>query len=218
MSSLIKRQEFLLGIIVVVSALIYIPYFIEAPQPMVNVETWLINSTLIISSVAVWIGFYTLIKRQTVRASRRIRGWYYGVLMSVLAVVIVVLGFTVGTNHASFTFLTNSFIVPGDATIYSLLVFFLTSAAARSFKARDLESSMLMITAFVVFLYQAPMAQYLLPFFSPIGEWLTSYLAMAATRVFGFSAALGGIVLAIRLLMGKEMAMIGLLRRKEEEE
>jgi hypothetical protein len=40
---------------------------------------------------------------------------------------------------------------------------------------------------------------------------------MAATRVFGFSAALGGIVLAIRLLLGKEMAMIGLIRRKEKE-
>ena len=40
---------------------------------------------------------------------------------------------------------------------------------------------------------------------------------MAATRVFAISAALGGIVLAIRLMAGKEMAMIGLIRRGEEE-
>jgi hypothetical protein len=108
-------------------------------------------------------------------------------------------------------------VVPGDATIYALLVFFLTSAAARTFKVRDVESSLLMIAAFITFMYQAPLTEYLLPVFSQPGLWLQNNLAMAATRVFGFSAALGGIVLAIRLLTGKEMAMIGLIRKKEKE-
>jgi hypothetical protein len=217
MSSLIKRQEFLLGIIVLVSALIYIPYFVDVPPQVKGVESWLISTMPIITATAVWVGFYTLLRRQAVRASRRVRGWFYGIIMAAMSIIVVVLGFTVGTNHQVFTFLTDSFVIPGDATIYALLVFFLTSAAARTFKVRDVESSLLMIAAFITFMYQAPLTEYLFPVFSQPGLWLQNNLAMAATRVFGFSAALGGIVLAIRLLMGKEMAMIGLIRKKEKE-
>jgi len=217
MSSIIKRQEFLLAIIVLCSVFIYVPYFVQVPAQVSAVESWLINTMPIISATAVWVGFYTLLRRQAVRASRRVRGWYYGLMMGIMSLVVVVLGFTVGTNHDAFTFLTNSFVIPGDATIYALLVFFLTSAAARTFKVRDIESSLLMIAAFVMFMYQAPLTEYYLPFFSQPGLWLQNNLAMAATRVFGFSAALGGIVLAIRLVLGKEMGMIGLIRRKEKE-
>ncbi len=217
MSSIIKRQEFLLAIIVLCSVFIYVPYFIQVPAQVSAVETWLINTMPIISATAVWVGFYTLIRRQAVRASKRVRGWYYGILMAAMSIVMVLLGFTVGVQNEIYSLLSNSFVIPGDATIYALLVFFLTSAAARTFRVRDVESSLLMIAAFILFMYQAPLTEYYLPWFSQPGLWLQNNLIMAATRVFGFSAALGGIVLAIRLLLGKEMAMIGLIRRKEKE-
>jgi len=218
MSSIIKRQEFLLAIIVICSIFIYVPYFIQVPTEVKGVETWLITTMPIITATAVWVGFYTLLRRQALRASRRVRGWYYGILMAGMSIIMVVLGFTVGTQNEIFTFLSNAFVIPGDATIYALLVFFLTSAAARTFKVKDVESSLLMLAAFVMFMYQAPLTEYIFPFFSLPGQWLQNNLAMAATRVFGFSAALGGIVLAIRLFLGKEMAMIGLIRKKEQEE
>jgi hypothetical protein len=43
---------------------------------------------------------------------------------------------------------------------------------------------------------------------------------MAATRVFSVSLAVGAVILAIRLMLGQEMALIGLVRRvasREEE-
>lgn len=218
MSSFLKRREFLLGIIIVVSIFIYVPYFVEVPPVVTGIESWLISTTVVVASVAIWVGVYTQARREAIRMRRRTRGWPYGLWMAFLTFIMIIFGIAVGTNAPLILFLSNAFVVPGDATIYALLVFFLTSSAARAFKVRDVESLLLMITAFVLILKQAPMTENMFPWISPIGTWLNDYLAMSASRVFSITAALGGIVLAIRLLMGREMAMIGIIRRKEADE
>jgi hypothetical protein len=216
-SDIIRRKEFLLGLVILVSIFIYVPYFFEVPELVTEIETWLITTTLVILSVAIWIGVYTLSTRQIMRARRGVRGWQYGIWMIILAWLMIFIGIFLGRSHPLFMFFADAFVIPGDATIYAILVFYLTSSAARAFKVRDLESFLLMLTTFIVIFKQAPLGELLAPWLAPLGTWLTNYLAMAATRVFGISAALGGIVLAVRLLAGKEMAMIGLIRRKEEE-
>lgn len=217
MSDIVRRKEFLLGIVIVVSLFIYVPYFFDVPEPVTAVESWLITTTVVILSVAIWIGVYTLTRRQVMKAQRGDRGWPYGIWMVLLVWLMIVVGLTLGRESSTFMFFADAFVVPGDATIYALLVFYLTSSAFRAFKIRDVEAFLLMLTTFIVILKQAPAGELMAPQLAPLGTWLTNYLAMAATRVFGISAALGGIVLAVRLLAGKEMAMIGLIRRREDE-
>jgi hypothetical protein len=156
-------------------------------------------------------------KRVFTHTRRKVKGWPYGIWMLALAYLFIFIGLIFGKDSSAIRFLSDSFVIPGDATIYTLFLFYLTSSAARAFKIKDLESLLLTICVFFVVLKQTPLGQILFPWASPIGFWLTDYLAMAANRVFLISIALGGIVLAIRLLLGKEMAMIGLIRRKEEQ-
>jgi hypothetical protein len=217
MSSIIRRAEFLLGIILVVSAIHYTSYFFEVPKLVKEVDSWLITNAVIIASIAVWVGIYTMTRRELLRVVKRRRGRLYSLWMVGLAWFMILVGLFLGREAVPFKFCTDAFVIPGDATIYAILVFYLTSSAARAFKIRDMESFLLMITAVLVFLKQAPVGEFFFPWVSPIGKWLTDNLAMAATRVFAISAALGGVVLGIRLMYGKEMAMIGLIRRREEE-
>jgi hypothetical protein len=63
----------------------------------------------------------------------------------------------------------------------------------------------------------SPIFQALFPGVSPIGDWVYKNITMAASRVFSISAGLGGIVLAVRLLMGKENSMLGFFTSKEED-
>lgn len=217
MSSLIRSREFLLAIIIAVSFFIYFPYFVEAPKPIRDVESWLVSTTVVIASFAVMVSLYTMTRREVMRVVKRVRGWPYSLWMMALAWFMIIVGVTLGKDAVAFRFCADSFILPGDATIYAILVFYLTSAAARTFKVRDPESLLLLLGAFFVLMQQAPLGEYLFPWFGPIGSWLVNNLAMAATRVFTISATLGGIVLAIRLLAGKEMAMVGLITRREKE-
>ena len=58
-----------------------------------------------------------------------------------------------------------SIMVPMGAAVFSMITFYLISAAYRSFRIRSLEAALLMIAAVIVMMGQMP-----------IGEWATMYL------------------------------------------
>lgn len=216
MSAIIKSKEFLLIIIVACSFFIYFPYFVTSPEPFPSIESWLVQTTVVIASFAVLVSLYTITRREGLKISKRARGWVYSIVVLASTWFMIIVGGIYSRDAESFRFFTNSFILPGDAAIYAILVFYLTSTAARSFKVKNLESLVLLVGAVTVLLQQAPLGEYLLPWLGPVGTWMVQDVGMAASRVFTISATLGGIVLAIRLLTGKEMALVGLLSKREK--
>lgn len=218
--SILRRKEFFVGLILAISVLIYIPYFFEVPQVMTNIENWFMDTIVVISAFAVWVGFITSTRREVVRIQRKHKGWYYAVIILVLSWVMVVVGLGIGKTNIIFEFMQYAFVLPGDSTIYAILVFYLTSAGARAFRMDSLESALLTFGALFVLLKQAPLGEVLAPWAGPMAIYLQDTIAMAATRVFSVSLAVGAVVLAIRLMLGQEMALVGLVRRvasKEEE-
>ena len=211
--SILRRREFFIALLGVCSIFIYVPYFFEVPQFMSDVEIWLTETTVIIISFSVWVGLYTSTRRELVRMQKRGRGWYYGGILLGLAWAMVLSGLLLGKEATIYKFLQWAFVIPGDSTIYAILVFYLTSAGARAFRLRSLESTLLTFGAIFVLLKQAPLGELLAPWAGPVAIYLQDTLAMAATRVFNVSLAVGSVVLAIRLMAGQEMALIGLVRR-----
>jgi hypothetical protein len=217
--SFLKRKEFYVILLVIVSLFIYVPYFFKVPQAITNIETWLIDSSVVIGAFAVWVGFITSTRREVVRIQRRKRGWFYGVIILVLSWTMVIVGLGLGKTNLIFEFLQYAFVLPGDSTIYAILVFYLTSAGARAFRVNSFESALLTVGALFVLLKQAPLGELLTPWVVPISTYLENYVAMGATRVFSVSLAVGALVLSIRLMMGQELALVGLVERvvKREE-
>ena len=218
--SILRRKEFYVSLIIVISVFIYIPYFFEVPQALTNLENWMIDTTVVIAAFAVWVGFITSTRREVIRIQRRRRGWYYGFIVLILSWVMVIVGLGVSKTNIIFEFLQYASVLPGDSTIYAILVFYLTSAGARAFRVNSLESALLTLGALFILLKQAPLGEVLVPWAGPIALYLQDSIAMAATRVFSMSLAVGAVVLAIRLMMGQEMALVGLVRRvaRREEE
>lgn len=204
-----------MGLLIIVSLFIYIPYFFQVPQAMIDIEVELRNWLTVINGFTCWLGVYYMSRRVITKVQKKDRGYQYQIILGVTAWATILIGLILGNEHTAFDFLSRGFMAPGDATIYAVVVFYLTSAAARSFKVKDLSSGLLLITAFAVIMKNAPFSEALFPGFAPYGTWFQDYLGSAASRVFSISAGLGSIVLAIRLLLGKEMAMLGLFSRKE---
>ncbi len=200
-------------LILIVSLFIYVPYFFHVPRIMTEMEIWLTETTVIIASFAIWVGLFTSTRREIVRIQRRRRGWYYAGFLLGLAWTMVLTGLLLGKQNTIYTFLQWAFVIPGDSTIYAILVFYLTSAGARAFRLRSLESTLLTFGAIFVLLKQAPLGEILAPWAGPMAVYLQDTIAMAATRVFSVSLAVGAVVLAIRLMAGQEMAVVGLIRR-----
>lgn len=211
--SILRRKEFFIVLIVVISIFIYVPYFFEVPQFMSNIEIWLTETTVIIVSFSVWVGLYTSTRRELVKIQRKGRGWYYSGIILGLAWAMVLSGLLLGKQSTIYNFLQWAFVIPGDSTIYAILVFYLTSAGARAFRLKSLESTLLTFGAVFVLLKQAPLGELLAPWAGPVAIYIQDTLAMAATRVFNVSLTIGSVILAIRLIAGQEMALIGLVRR-----
>jgi hypothetical protein len=180
---------------------------------MTEMEIWFTETTVIIASFAIWVGLFTSTRREIVRIQRRRRGWYYAAFLLGLAWTMVLTGLLLGKQNTIYNFLQWAFVIPGDSTIYAILVFYLTSAGARAFRLRSLESTLLTFGAIFVLLKQAPLGEILAPWAGPMAVYLQDTIAMAATRVFSVSLAVGAVVLAIRLMAGQEMAVVGLIRR-----
>lgn len=211
--SILRRKEFFVVMIVFISIFIYIPYFFEVPQVLTNLENWFMDTIVIIAAFAVWVGFITSTRREVIRIQRRRKGWYYALLILVLSWAMVIIGLGVSKTNVIFEFLQWAFVIPGDSTIYAILVFYLTSSGARAFRVNNLESGLLTFGALFVLLKQAPLGEVLAPWAGPVAIYLQDTIAMAATRVFNVSMAVGSVVLAIRLMLGQEMALVGLVRR-----
>lgn len=71
----------------------------------------------------------------------------------------------------------NGIYAPLDATMFSLLAFFITSAAFRAFRVRSIEATLLMTTAFIVMIGLAPFGRAVTELIFPTQGWLASFQA-----------------------------------------
>ena len=91
---------------------------------------------------------------------------------------------------------------------------FITSAAVRAFKARNLEAAIVLVSGTLMVMGNAPLFTNSVPVLNDISLWIRNIPNMATMRGVMIGAALGAIALAVRTLMGIER---GYLRGGGEE-
>jgi hypothetical protein len=90
------------------------------------------------------------------------------------------------------------------ATMFSLLAFFIASAAFRAFRIRSTEALLLAIAAFVLMIGRVPIGNALHPLIPAGADWLMEVPQNAAKRGILIGAALGVMATGIRLILGIE--------------
>jgi hypothetical protein len=93
-----------------------------------------------------------------------------------------------------------------EASMYSLLAFFISSAAFRAFRARSFDAMVMLITAILMMLAQVPFGDMISMWFSKewlvfpeIRSWMLDVPMMAAKRAIFLGIALSIIATSIRL-------------------
>jgi len=101
-------------------------------------------------------------------------------------------------------------LVSLHATMFSLLAFFIASAAYRAFRARNVMASLLLIAALVVMSRFNP---YLEPIFgeqvSRLSNWLMNVPNLAAQRAVIMGVGLGMVATALKVVLGIERNYMG---------
>ena len=218
MGEALKRIEIPIALTILATLLQVIPYYFDIPA-LDSAAGTVSNSVLLIVACATFIGVISVMQVHGKRGQRRVEGWYYSVIVMVLVVVMALTGLPIpeaglGTVNPIYNFLFTNAMTPLSGTMYSILAFFITSAAFRAFRARNIEASIVLVAGTLMVCSNAPLLVNALPLFKEAGLWIRNIPNMATMRGVIIGAALGSIALAVRTLMGIER---GYLRGGGEE-
>ena len=178
-----------------------------------------IGWALIITPFALILSSLTLVQTHLTRIRRRVEHWQYSIIVFVGILGMVVIGVPFGPQNPGFEWLFNNIQVPMDATMFSLLAFFIASAAYRAFRARTFEASLLLITALLVMLGNVPVGDLIwnsLLSWSPwengassVKQWILDNPNLSARRGIILGISLGIISQSIRIILGIERSYLG---------
>ncbi len=100
-----------------------------------------------------------------------------------------------------------------EAVMFSLIAFFILSAAFRAFRIRSIEATIMMVTALIVLASFVPFMLKLTEPLPPnmkvdtVGTWILTYLNTPALRAINLGLALGVVAMALRIMLGLEKGM-----------
>ncbi len=107
-------------------------------------------------------------------------------------------------NSTPFDFMYYTIYMSLSATIFSLLAFYVASAAYRSFRARNFLSSLLLVSALIVMIGRVPVGAILWKGFPWLQEWIMTWPNTAGQRAIQIGAAIGVIASGLRIIFGVE--------------
>ena len=177
----------------------------------------LLNWVMIISIPAFVIGLTSLIKLHSNRIIRKTPNMPYSIVAFIAMITMALMGLIGGTGEKTgFEWMFKHIQVPMQATMFSLLAFYIASAAYRAFRARTLEATLMLVTAVIVMLARVPIGNFLWHLIMPdsnlpeqVSSWILNVPSMAARRGIILGISLGAIATSIKIILGIERSYMG---------
>jgi hypothetical protein len=218
MGEALKRIEIQIALTIIATLLQVLPYYFDIPV-LKDASGTASNAVLLIVACATFVGVISILQVHGKRVQRRTEGWYFSGLVIFFVAIMVLTGlplaeFGLGSQNSIFNWIFTNIQTPLGGTMYSILAFFITSAAVRAFKARNIEAAIVLVSGTLMVMGNAPLFTNAIPFIADISLWIRNIPNMATMRGVMIGAALGAIALAVRTLMGIER---GYLRGGGEE-
>ncbi len=166
----------------------------------------------ILFGFSIAIGVASLTKYHFTKMRRQPDERVYSIITFVSLVIMAVAGLVGmakegGTLSVLFQNMYDYVYVPLQATIFSLLAFYITSAAYRAFKVSEWISTLLLISGFIVMLGRVAFGPLMV--FGKLSEWIMAVPTVAAMRGLLIGIGLGIMATAIKIILGIERSYLG---------
>ncbi len=175
-------------------------------------ETWrskfFPDGIKIMSAASILIVAFSIFRVNFKKIKNNNDRWYTAVQMCCILLMLF-LGLYRGTDsgtpyHSLFINVYNPF----QATYFAILAFYIASAAFRSFRAKSLESTLLLLAAGIVLLGKIPLGEAISEYIPMFSDWLLFGPSSAGRISIIFGAYLGALTLYIRIFFGLERSHI----------
>jgi len=214
------RQQFPL-LIALVTGLVMIAQYYIAGEYSRDLGGKAADAYIIIQGIVIYLGIFSLLHSHIGKVTRLEAGWGYSIFMFLGIVLMLVAGFWSGgrlDEGTPYKWLYDNTIVPLSATLFSILAFFIASAAFRAFRARSVDATLLLTAAVIIMFCRVPWGEYLAGLISEeggpaatraIARWILEVPNVAATRGIILGVALGIVATSMKIIFGIERGYLG---------
>jgi len=186
-------------------ALFFIPNY-QAQAVNAKILEWatiVYAFALILGSISLWNTHWRKVKTQR-------EGWPYSIVTMTALVVVTELGVWQGVGEGSLVSrIYNMVNSPLASTMFALLAFFIASAAFRAFRARNVEATLLLVTAVLMMIGRVSIGEFIWKGFPGFTEWLLDVPNLAAKRAIAIGVGLGAVSTALKIILGIERSYLG---------
>ncbi len=171
----------------------------------------------IIISFSMLVGLYNLVIMNFNKFSRKSEGWQYSLILLIGFFTTVYYGLKGGIQGTEFSFIFQYIYTPMQSTMFSILAFFVASAAFRAFRAKSKEATLLLTAAVIVMLGRVSLGSVIWSYIpilnkvdvSQIAIWVNTVFTTAGQRAILLGASLGYIAASFKILLGIERSYFG---------
>lgn len=132
--------------------------------------------------------------------------WHYSILELVIAFlpIIIALFHPLSQQSSYYKWILDAFIVTQATIARACTTFFLVAIIFKRFRVRNMETLALLVAFSFALIKNIPTASLVWVGLPEIGRWILDYVSTAGYRGIYISAAIGGIALTLRTLVGRE--------------
>jgi hypothetical protein len=145
------------------------------------------------------------------RIQRKVPNWQYSIVTLAGLYFTAASGFIWGTQEGTpYMWIFRNVQMPMGATMFSLLAFYIASAAYKAFRARSAEATVLLIAAIIVMLGQVPLGVAMFgEGIADVTQWILDVPNLASKRGIALGVGLGMVATSLRILLGIERTYLG---------
>ncbi len=197
------KRRFPTAIAIAIGLIVLLSRFL--PNATLNaLGYFFIDSAIIVAAFAIILGFFNVMIVHLKKIRRRQRDWPYSIILIVAMLIVLVLGLLSSRGAASppVRWIFQYIQFPIQATIASLLAFFVASAAYRAFRARNFESILMLVVGIIVLLGQTPLGASMWDQLPALKDWILEVPSLAGARGIILGVSLGTVATGLRVLLG----------------
>lgn len=192
------------------SGFVMIFAFFVPQKDVVQFSQDLLSWVTIVGGFTLLLGIVSIMRVNLNVVKKREKDFVFKILLIFSLLIMSLSGVLFGTEEKTpFHWVLQGIQAPMMSTMFSLLAFFIASAAYRAFRARNREATLLLVTSVIVMMGRIPLGQILWKGLPGFADWIMAYPNVAVQRGILIGAALGAASMSLRILLGLERTYMG---------
>lgn len=190
-------------VVAMTAGLLVLADFFTNDHSIDALSLYLVRTASVVAAFALMLGMINVLTVHLNKVYSRDKGWAYSMVL--LAALLVTLGVGFLTGGPASPWVQDIFetiLFPLEATLFSLLAFFVVTAIYRAFRVKSFETGLFAIFGVIVLLGQAPVGAMLWNQLPVIKDWVLDVPALAGARGILLGVALGTAATGLRALLG----------------